>query len=226
MKINTFFFKQKKAFIAFLIIFLNCSVVYCQHKSLSREKPIYNTAKQKLPEMLSLVPLGKEKYYGFKNREEFKSATLGSPILVYTFSENFFNEGELNVNESLVSTGEWRVPVVVNGEFRAFLTVANYEGKWKVVDFGAAVLAKELGGFEKGNPDDNKVLLRCYQKKCDFLVLGDDSKSVFEGNIYPLYSAKKSLNIGKKSESINMSKKSESIKGFYTLKEIRGLIKD
>lgn len=185
-----------------------------QDSDVDKKKLISDVAKKELVDMVKLIPFGREKNYGFTGKDEFKLATLGEPMLVYTFADSFFNNSSFNEKESLVSTRQWRFPVIVDGDFRALLTVANCDGKWKAVDFGATVLAQELGSFETDEgKSQNKMLLRCYQKKCDFIVTRERSGTISGGKIFPLHSAR-----------LLISRKTETVKDFYTLKEIRELL--
>lgn len=216
VKISRVFHKQM-IFAAFLnlLIILNVSVVIAQDDEVSIEQ-VVEAANQALPGILDLIPVGREEDYGFKDRKEFEIATTGIPLLVYTFSNDFLGNSEFNEEESLLFTNQWRVPVIVNGGHKALLTVEYYDGKLKVVDFGAGVLAKELGSFKIVKSSANRrILLRCYKKKCDFFISKDRSKKMSESKIRPLHSAKQLI-----------KRKRKSSEDSYTLKEIREFTKD
>jgi hypothetical protein len=167
------------------------------------EDEVYRAAVSGLPSFLDLIPVNREHDYGFENREEFDRAVVGRPIQMYLLSDEL----------SPLSIDEWRVPVLVDGAHRALLTVARVDGLWRAVDFGAAVLARELGTFK--SPGE-KVLLRCFQRQCDFVVIPAASRNaegVEEGRVYPLQSAR-----------LNLPALDKRAEPFFTFQEIKGLI--
>ncbi len=167
------------------------------------EDEVYRAAVSGLPSFLDLIPADRETYYGFEDREEFSRAVAGRPIQMYLLSDEF----------SPVSSGEWRVPILVDGAYRALITVARADGLWRAVDFGAAVLARELEAFK--SPGE-KILLRCFQRQCDFVVVPAKSRSaegVKEGRVYPLQSSR-----------LNLPALDKRAEPFFTFQEIKGLI--
>jgi hypothetical protein len=138
---------------------------------------------------LQKIPPGQENLYGFNNRNEFSLSELGNPYAVYTLSSDFFNH--IESGNFLEHTGEWRVPVVVNNQDRALLTVIRENGNWKIVDFGASLLARELQKInqaQKSGNDDLKIL-RVFQLQSDFLLLDDAALPAYEIHVIPLHSA-------------------------------------
>lgn len=90
---------------------------------------------------LARIPPGQETTYGFNARSEFAEATPGEPYQMYTVASG---GSRSSVDQSLQPMNEWRVPVSVRGEYRALLTVIRDRDRWRAVDFGAALLAREL----------------------------------------------------------------------------------
>jgi hypothetical protein len=147
------------------------------------------TARTELQSYLEKIPTGLEERYGFHNRQEFSRAIPGDPLRIYSIHPDSIR-GEINPGkEYLVAQEEWKVPVLIDGDARALLTVAKVDGKLKVVELGATGLARELGVVGKEHPTDQKIILRLYQLQCDFLVLTPKGKQVSEGYLYPLRSA-------------------------------------
>jgi hypothetical protein len=155
-----------------------------------------------LPAWLKKIPGGNERLYGFENRDEFSTSTLGKPYQVFTLSGDFFREEVQSGKNYLEPTGEWRIPVMVKQENRAVVTVVKKKNKWKIVSMGAMGLARELQEFEKYPELSNNSylkLLRVYQLNSDFLFSGDPTSSTVELTVYPMHSA--SINITKIKEN-------------------------
>gem|GEM_PF-3115706 len=72
----------------------------------------------------------------------FTKVKLGKPYQLMTLSEDFFTDPALKQKDYVVSSGEWRIPMIIDKEYRALLTVSNVDGNWKVVGLGATSLAK------------------------------------------------------------------------------------
>jgi len=96
--------------------------------------------------------------YGFKNREELNKIIFGNPIKIFTLKDT-----------AIVFTSTWRVPIVIDNEYRALLTIIKENGAYKAVDFGARVLAEEI--FKKKTVQTSG-LLRVYELKSDFIIEG------------------------------------------------------
>ena len=130
---------------------------------------------------LNLIPVGQEKNFGFTTREEFADSKLGVPLLVTKIK----SDGELSMQN------EWRVPVVVNNEYRVLLTVIkNANGEFEIVDLGGSSLAKEFNTITINGKRPN-ILLRSYDFKIDFLSVNELINAPgLQNCIVPLQSAK------------------------------------
>jgi hypothetical protein len=132
-----------------------------------------------LPGVLTQIPVDLEKNYGFFSRDEFIEARLGIPYQEFSL-------------ESEGPTGIWRIPVTVNGENRALLTLMKQDGKWAFMGFGAAVLAKELGKKEKaylgGSPLSGRIV-RDFSRQCDYVQLNPEGILGPDTVLTPLTSA-------------------------------------
>ena len=178
------------------------------------EKKVVATAVSGLHEWLEKVPKGKESLYGFNSRAELDMATVGKPYQVKTLSKDFFSDKGLAAKDYIIPTGEWRIAVTVNGEYRTLLTIAPMNGAWQIVDFGGGGLARELGEFEKKHPSAHQVgfLLKVYQLQSDFVILNTNEQAS-SMQVFPLTSANKAL--GAKDIGSN----------FYSFSELLPLIK-
>jgi hypothetical protein len=197
--------KMKTKFTLLFIIFLFSSFAYGQ---MNISKDVLAAAEDGYASYLEKIPADRESLYGFNNREEFAKVKFGKPYLIMILNEDFFNDPELKDKDYLIPSGEWRVPLMIDKEFRALLTVAEVDGTWKVVGFGATSLAKELEGFEKDHPSKQQYgkILRVYQSVSDFILLPSEDDPLSQ-DVIPLNSAKNSLaENGKSFSSMKLKK--------------------
>lgn len=111
--------------------------------------------------LLDDIPSELLKNYGINNKTEIKESSIGNPIAVFTFE-----------SDSLKFTNTWRIPLIIDNEFRALFTLyKNSDNEYKVVDFGAASLAKEFFNF--GKESDFSAIIRVYQLRKDFFMFTD-----------------------------------------------------
>lgn len=109
--------------------------------------------------------------YGIKNKDEIKKATHGNPIAVFTIDEN-----------GLKFTNTWRLPLIIDNEQIALFTLhKSSDDKYKIVDFGATLLAEEFSKFGKEN--DFSAILRVYKLRKDFFMYKDSRN---EWNFQPI----------------------------------------
>ena len=171
---------------------------------------IAQAAVKQLPQWLDKIPSGQEQYYGFAEREEFSLATIGTPVHTFYFADEMAGDAPNHSTEKLAPSYEWRVPVAVNNEYRALVTVAPVDGEWKIVDIGAAGLARELGSHKTGHQN---ILLRSFKAKSDFLVIPSGDQTGKGVLLMPLQSARR-----------NISQLDHASKDVFTIDEIRGMI--
>jgi len=182
---------MKKIF--FLIIFLISISSICAQND--RIEIISDVAKRELSTYLNKIPFGQENMFGFYNRGEFFQADIGTPYEMFTLSNEFLtNKNTINNKDNIVSTNNWRVPIVVNNQYRALLTVSMVNSEWSVVKIGAKGLAEELDVFNKRHPiAGEQKILRIFQLKSDFILTSNDLA-------YPLASAKNLISINDNDE--------------------------
>ena len=149
---------------------------------------VIETANKELHSYLQKIPLGQEHLFGFNNREEFSQSKTGLPYEVFTLSANFFENEKIEESKNyIISTGNWRVPIIVNNKYKALLTVSKENNKWRIVKIGAKGLATELDKFKQNHPSITDVkILRIFQLKGDFILSSQNL-------IYPLSSGSKAL---------------------------------
>lgn len=178
--------------ISCLFIILMCffNVVYAESPG-----DVNAAAESGLSHMLASIPKGYELKYGFANREEFGTTTIGVPYQMQTIHPEVMKGNAAITDDMITSVEEWRFPVICDGRVRALLTVAKVEGRWQAVDIGAATLASEIDTLEKSlslaKLNINRIILRLYQIRSDFIVIADSSGKVTTGSFYPLNSEQK-----------------------------------
>lgn len=184
-----------------ILISLSLMDTYGQDEKINI-KDVVLAANKGLASYLEKIPKGKENWYGFKNRNEFAIAKLGKPYQITTLSKEFYTDKQLSSKNYVVPTGECRVPIIVNGQYRALLTVGFMNGVWKVVGLGAAGLAKDIGEFEKKYPSSNKsgTLLNIIDLQVDFILYTQNNSSDLQA--YPLSSARTAQFYSKEKNSL------------------------
>ncbi len=204
-------YTKKLRFATMLIIFIfTCVLPASVENSLDANKEICRAASLQLPQWLDKIPAGQEQYFGFTSREDFSRATIGVPVHTYYFSDELSESTSAQSSEVLTPAYEWRVPVTVDNEYRALVTVAPINGEWKIVDIGAAGLARELGNVKTGHLN---ILLRSFSSKSDFLVTPSIDQAGKGVMLLPLQSARR-----------NISQLDHATKDLFTIDEIRGMI--
>lgn len=176
-----------------LSLLISSSFLKAQSIGIS-DNEIRNIALNESPEFLNNIPVGQEMLYGFENRDQFKSVTTGQPLqLLSLSSESITPDNNSAVN--LIPHNEWLVPLIVNNNIKAMITVTMHEGRYQAVDFGAKDFANELNSFKEitGNANKNISILRIYRLQSDFLVLPAETQPGSQRLIIPMKSAQLAL---------------------------------
>jgi hypothetical protein len=122
----------------------------------SETETVLRTAKSQINSFIKDLPDDGLADYGFLDRKEFGKINFGTPIPIYTWKDS-----------TVVFTSTWRVPVVIEKEYRSLLTVILENGVYKAVDFGASELAK---AYAANRTPKTIGMLRVYEIKSDFLI--------------------------------------------------------
>jgi hypothetical protein len=195
---------------------VNCSSSAGPDAASIDKEEILRMVKKQLPSWLGKIPSGSEKNYGFQNREEFEKAIPGDLFPVYTFTKRFFDINISADSNYLKFTGQIRIPLIVDNEYRALITVSGKAGNWNIRDFGSVGLAGELQhnlSLANGNESSIKIL-RIYQLNSDFLFLTDPASPSASIALFPLHSA-----------NINMPELSTYSTGALKLSELQVIVK-
>ena len=135
-----------------------------------------------------LFPADELPDYGFRDKIEKDRAVPGKPIEVFAMYRTF--EGVIETQP----TGEFLVPLLLDGKPRVFLTVAFFENRYQVVAVGEMNLAQEAAAYiSQGNSSRGKQLiwLRNLNHSADFIA--DSNSSLADENLQfvPLSTAKR-----------------------------------
>jgi hypothetical protein len=144
-------------------------------------------ANNNLLQILSNIPIGEEKNYGFQNRNEIRHASLGIPYQEYDMDKE-------------QPTGHWRVPVTVNGENRVLLRLKETAEGWTFSGLSGAELARNLGDHEnsmlsQGQSLSTGRIVRDFTMRCDYVQFNQQLDTRLSGTVYPLWSASRFTSI-------------------------------
>ncbi|MDD5570355.1 MAG: hypothetical protein PHD97_04275 [Bacteroidales bacterium] len=195
--------------IAFGIIFISTAQKCAINNAV--EQQIYKAANEQIQNFLNKIPENNEATYGFTNRNEFSKVTFGKIYHEYALNKN-------TQQNQLSATNNYRIPLIVDNEFRALITVFYDGSKFKLVDLGATVLAKDIENFEKNQnyiiTDKFRIFLRIYEPNSDFISTINNPEQINQCRFYPLLSARNILNETAKNTG-----------AFYTIEQIISIIK-
>jgi len=111
-------------------------------------------AKHYLPKVES-----QKKTFGFETEDVLDSATLGTPVKLYTLNDaamQAYHSGQ-PVTSLIQPTGQWLVPVVIGGTNRAMIAISQTgDGKWTWTAFGMAPLARKWQNIQGWWPATEK----------------------------------------------------------------------
>ena len=147
------------------ILILALCVVFTAHAQTkySETEAVLKTAKAQLNNFIKDLPDESLADYGFSGKQEFRKITFGEPIPIFTLNDT-----------AVVFTSTWRVPIVIDKEYRSLLTVIQEEGVFRAVDFGACELAK---AYAANKTPKTTGMLRVYEIRKDFLIEGSEKGS-------------------------------------------------
>ncbi len=108
--------------------------------------------------------------YDVQTLRELRTATIGYGFEVFTLPPAAL-KSEQPVEQGVVSTGTWRFMVMVGSRPVALMTLASMSGEMRVVEVGAAKLAKliEAMASRHANSADRLRFIRVYEAHQDIL---------------------------------------------------------
>lgn len=111
----------------------NCNLTFSQDSTSNNQKA-YDVVQKSMKAFLDSIPSEMLQNYGVNSKSEIDNATIGNPIAVYSLYK-----------DSMVFTDTWRVPLVINDDYKALFTVfKNKDNEYKIVEFGATILAHDI----------------------------------------------------------------------------------
>lgn len=132
----------------------------------------------------------------FVSQEEGRNIVLGDGFQVHTVSPMaLLNDQARTLGKMIIATDLWRFIVLENGKTIGLLTVANVDGSWQAVSFGAERLAAEIQAIKNAWPGEQGFearFIRIYQARSDFMQI---RKSGQDLGYAPLAAAKLSLSL-------------------------------
>jgi hypothetical protein len=157
---------------------------------------VVEAATDGLSEFLNGIPEGELEHFGFSSEDELATATVATPLRVYTISSRSIIsfEEDSDVLSVASPTNLWLFPVVCSGEARTILTVDLMEGEWMAVDLGGSSLAAELDqvALDVAQLEAYETrFVRVYRANSDFVLLSKDEVS----RLVPLRSAALALGL-------------------------------
>jgi len=186
--------------ILILISFLfSAQISFSQNDSQSDFTNLDKFVQDNLASVLEKIPIAQIKEFGFSNIEEYAIADPAKALYFLIYEDN------RNIKI-------WRVPITVNGEYRALLNISENNGEFNIADFGANLLAREIQQTINSHQNLNfEGLLRSYQKGSDFMVaVNEKGEKVY----IPLNSAIKSF-----------AEKGVELKSIYSENDLKTLLK-
>jgi hypothetical protein len=179
----------KKNHYCLLFLFISASL-FAQNKN--EDFQVKQQASLNALSFLNLIPEGRENDYGFNSRNDFSKIKIEEPYKCYFLS---YKNNEL----VFIPINQWRVPISVNGNYVALLTVAFNNGNPEVVDFGGKLLANKIQEFEHlfPNQESQHVFIRNTFVKQDYLthnlsalctqIDGNDFMKINTKSLEPIY---------------------------------------
>lgn len=128
-------------------------------KSESNDKKIIGIAERTFHRYIDNIPDQYLSNYGIHDRKEVEILNFAKPVEMF----------ELSDQQKLVSSNMWRVPALINNEYRALFTVIkDKNGELKNVNYGAVQLANQISKVVR---DPNFIgLLRIHKINKDFFI--------------------------------------------------------
>ncbi len=172
--------------IIFCFISSKAKSTYITASSSPNNEKVFEFVKNEITAFLEYIPIGFEKEHGFTSRDEFSKAIPGSVYLI---------KG-IGIDGNIFATNLYNIPIVVDGEYRAMLTISYSDNTYQFEAIGANLLAKEIQILEKEMVPDasfEKIILNIYSKQCGFVTYKEGNTRIEDATFIPLASAKTAL---------------------------------
>lgn len=114
---------------------------------------------------LKAIPINLLSLYGISDTLEIQKAEVGTPIPVYYID-----------HDTLQFSNTWRVPLIINNQYRSLFTVLFDREAYLIVDFGAVILAQDIQNYIEKTPILG--LLRVYPLQRDYFISENNKKEL------------------------------------------------
>lgn len=152
----------KSLFVVFMMLFsFSLSSQIQQVNIIEPQKMVEETMKP----FLKAIPVNLLPIYGISDTLEIQNAQVGTPIPVYYID-----------HDTLQFSNTWRVPLIINNQFRSLFTVFFEHESYVIVDFGAVVLAQDIENYISSTPIIG--LLRVFPLQRDYFITESSSKEL------------------------------------------------
>lgn len=152
----------KSLFVVFMMLF-NFSL-YSQIQQVNIIEP-QKMVETTMKPFLKAIPVNLLPLYGISDTLEIHKALVGTPIPVYYVD-----------HDTLQFSNTWRVPLIVDHQFRSLFTVYFDRDNYVIVDFGAVVLAQDIQIYISTTPIVG--LLRVFPLQRDYFITESSSKEL------------------------------------------------
>ncbi|MFZ6678903.1 hypothetical protein [Undibacterium sp. Tian12W] len=135
--------------------------------------------------------------------QDLKDAKIGYGFPVYSLPPQDVMTGRGDLRSMAKATGEWRFVITLNDTPIGLATLRQNNGRWGVISYGGAVLAKDVDAaiaVHGNSTRSNLRFIRVYQAMSDFLevVSPTDARARFA----PLQAARQNLLLQQRSEKL------------------------
>jgi len=177
------------------------------------DNQVMKIADSQMGTYLAKIEPGDEAKYGFTDKDDLDGCVVGRPYRIIEFNRDFYNNALTDNTSYIDIKNKWLVPISLNHQYKAMLTVTGNPGNLQVTSMGEVALAKEIQLMSvDADENDELYLLKVPALSTDFYV-HEGNNSFSEAKFIPLENAEKAI------PSLSASKE------YYTLAEIQVIIK-
>lgn len=139
---------SKITFILLLIIL--CVQIHAKDNKNINQVAFNEAVNDGIRKYIPKIPPGKEIDFGFFSTNEFAKIKIGKAYQICAISEDSFSEK--CSTDTFILVQRWKVPIIIDNEFRCFIDIVEKDDIYTAVGFGLNKLAIDVGLFENQNP--------------------------------------------------------------------------
>lgn len=148
-----------------LLLILSINTLSAQIQSINNDEP-KKMVEVTMKQFLKAIPADMLSIYNISDTSEINKAVIGDPIPVYYLE-----------HDSLKFSNTWRIPLIINDEYRSLFTILFSNESYSIVDFGANVLAEEIQKYRKDTPILG--ILRVFTIHKDYFISKNDKNELY-----------------------------------------------